>query len=138
MSEVGSWLDRVDGATPPTVAVATPSFSKGPVNPLTNTSHRYVIEGFNAETNPEHHDGESQTECVLLFQNGTIPEVGKNGVTPEQLLDVLIDRFEGFQGGRFACPENEQALEGLRQAKAAMQARTGKRRDRGVEGTHQV
>ncbi len=145
MDNIGQWLGKTSGLPAPEEPVPVQNttakalvFNKGPINDVTNTAHRYSIEGFDAQTNPEHADGESQTECVLLFQNGTVPEVGVNGITPEILIDVLIDRFEGFQSGQFACTENEKALEGLRQAKDAIQSRTNNRVQRKVEGTHQV
>ncbi len=74
----------------------------------------------------------------ILFQNGTLPEVGVNGLTHEALLAILIDRMEGFQSGQFACFENERALAHLRDAVGWLKLRTEKRAKRGVEGTHQV
>lgn len=71
------------------------------------------------------------------FQNGTLPEVGVNGLTPEVLLSILIDRLEGFQSGPFACPENEAALNSLKGAQSVLKSRTEQRTARGVEGTHQ-
>lgn len=75
---------------------------------------------------------------MVNFQNGPIKEVGTNGITHEALLAILIDRLEGFQSGKFACPENGVALDHIRAAKAALQSRTKARVERGVEGTHAV
>lgn len=72
------------------------------------------------------------------FQNGTIPEVGVNGLTHEVLLVILIDRLEGFQRGKFACAANEIALNHCREALRALLERTKERAARRVEGTHKV
>src|SRR5690606_31899597 len=47
---------------------------------------------------------------MLLFQKGTVPEVGVNGITEEALLAILIDRLRGFQSGPYSCRENAVAL----------------------------
>ncbi len=72
-----------------------------------------------------------------MFQNGVIPENGLNGVTPEILLEVLIDRFEGYQAGKFACEENDAALTGMREALEAIRRRRADRQKRGVLNTMQ-
>jgi hypothetical protein len=72
------------------------------------------------------------------FQHGPIKEVGTNGITHEALIEVLIDRLEGFQSGGYACLENQQALDALQVAKSALRTRTKARVARGVEGTHEV
>ncbi len=76
----------------------------------------------------------------ISFQNGPINEagIGVNGVQHEDLLAIIIDRLEGFQKGKYACFENGLALEHLQMAMRMLNARTAKRIERGVEGTHQV
>lgn len=105
-------------------------------------NHLYQIHGFNTKTNPSDpftsRHGSPATYMTVLFQNGPIAEVGINGVTHEALLAILIDRLEAFQKGAYACLENETALAHLRDAQAALQARTRARMARGVEGTHTV
>ena len=75
---------------------------------------------------------------ILCFQNGPVSEAGANGLTHEALLAVLIDRLEGFQAGEYACEENSIALNNLKFALDALQERTRKRMERGVEGTNEV
>lgn len=75
---------------------------------------------------------------LIEFQNGPIKEVGINGVTHEALLAILIDRLEGFQSGKYACADNQEALEACRTAQKILKRRTEARAARGVEGTHQV
>ena len=100
-----------------------------------NANHSYTISGFNTATN------DSQTlfepavsEIELLFQNGPIPEKGKNGVTMEDLLAICLHRLRGFQTGPFLCEENQTAFEHIELALAALNQRTEKRIQQNVEG----
>lgn len=74
--------------------------------------------------------------CDINFQNGPILQASVNGLTHEVLLAILIDRLGSFQGGNYACIENEYALANLRTAEGWLRRRTQSRIDRGVEGTH--
>jgi hypothetical protein len=82
----------------------------------------------------------SAGELVLpfRFQHGPIAEVGVNGITNEVLLAIVIDRLTGFQSSKYACEENEQALQACEEALGWLEVRTKKRERRGVEGTHTV
>ncbi len=73
-------------------------------------------------------------DLILEFQKGGIQEVGVNGISNEQLLAVLIDRFEGFMSGPFPTIETMSALEHCRTAMAVLHERTQKRLARDVEG----
>jgi len=73
-------------------------------------------------------------DLVLEFQRGGIQEVGTNGISNEQLLAVLIDRFEGFMGGSFPTSETSEALEHCRAAMEVLHRRTRDRLARDVEG----
>jgi len=73
-------------------------------------------------------------DLILEFQKGGIQEVGINGISNEQLLAVLIDRFEGFLSGPFPAPETAEALEHCRTAMEVLHERTLKRMARDVEG----
>lgn len=90
----------------------------------------------------EHHVAEnsrrSLSYCNINFQNGPILESGYNGISNEALLAVVEDRLKGFQEGKFACPENFEALKYVRLALEALKSRTLKRMERGVEGTNVV
>ena len=103
-------------------------------------NHRYDITGFDTDKNPSAIGGDgyksSFGRTIILFQNGTIPQCGTNGITHEVLLAILIDRLDKFQSGPFACEENQVALEALRVAQGSLKSRTEKRLARGVEGTH--
>ena len=101
-----------------------------------NANHLYRISGFNTITNPGEFRAPQDAD-FRLFQNGPIKEVGVNGTTHEAEAAILIDRFEGFQKGPYACEDNEQALLHLRAFLDCCQRRTRKRIARGVEGTHE-
>lgn len=74
----------------------------------------------------------------IKFQNGSILESGVNGIMNEDLISIVIDRLQGFQGSKFACRENALALTKLEEALMWLEYRTAKREKRGVEGTHTV
>lgn len=59
---------------------------------------------------------------MLLFQQGPIPQYGVNGITNEALLATLIHRTEHLNS-QFPCNENEVALEHMRAALRAFEAR---------------
>lgn len=105
-------------------------------------NHLYMIRGFDTGTNASDpfagRHGESATHATILFQNGTIPDKGVNGVTQEALLAIVADRLRSFQAGPFACKENACALTHIEEAMHWLQQRTIKRMRRGVEGTHTV
>lgn len=143
MDATGQWLEKVEPSPVVTTPTSEPmakvvTFEAGPDNEEHGAPVRYEITGLNLSTNPEHVEGEPTDGCTILFQNGVVPEVGFNGVTPEVLLDILIHRFQKFQSGKLACSENERALEGLRQAKQAIIDRRADRLERHVHNTYEA
>lgn len=107
------------------------------VDPQSNAPKRFVISGFDAQTNPAAEAGDNLNACVILLQNGVIPEVGVNGVTAEDLLKVVEEIYVCFQEGKFACQENEEVLQHVRAAQAALHKRLNRRKDEGTEGTYE-
>lgn len=73
----------------------------------------------------------------IKFQAGPIAEVGVNGTTIEDVIDVLVNRLQGFQNGPFANVYNEEAISYMTAAREALERRTADRQARGVEGTNQ-
>ena len=73
----------------------------------------------------------------IKFQLGPIQEVGINGCSIEDVIDVLAARLAGFQRGPFRCRENALAITSLEQARLWLTERTRKRQSQGVEGTNQ-
>ena len=75
--------------------------------------------------------------AAFSFQNGTLPEVGVNGVTLESLIAICIDQLQQFQEGAFRSRENACAITKLEEAAMWLEKRTRNRQARGVEGTYQ-
>lgn len=73
---------------------------------------------------------------TIKFQDRPVPD-GVAGVTNEFLLEILIDRLEGFQSGEFPCEENAKALEYCKAALSALVERHEKRVNRGVQGKYE-
>jgi hypothetical protein len=107
-------------------------------------NHVYLVSGPDVFSNPGFEclsklaDERDDQAYFVLFQNGTIPEAGVNGLTHEVLLAIIIDRLESFQAGPFANQYNQTALVGCRAAQSALLQRTVDRMERGVEGTHTI
>ena len=77
------------------------------------------------------------TGMTVFFQYGLMGGGMQTGAMVEDMLLAMASRLAFYQSGRFACQEYAEALEHLRAAGAALDARTNKRVARGVEGTHQ-
>lgn len=97
------------------------------------SNNRYIISGMNS---PNPAQLEETRKAVILFQNGTEPEVGVNGVTIESLLAICLHRLKGFNSGAWACRENALAITAIEEAITRLHSRTIARLRRGVEGTH--
>jgi len=75
---------------------------------------------------------------TLIFQNKPMTsQADVVGISNEALIAVVIDRMRGFQGGKFACYENAEALTHFEEGLMWLQKRTRDRMSRGVEGTYQ-
>jgi hypothetical protein len=84
-------------------------------------------------------EGASAVDLARVkFQKGPILEGGVNGCQNEDLLAIVIDRLQGFQGGEFACRENAIALTKLEEVLMWLNKRTADRRNRGVEGRNEL
>ena len=103
--------------------------------------HEYNLSWLGAPTETELPDGSVASvrkpngTVVILFQRGgKNTPAGVNGITNENLLEIVRHRMECFQAGPFACKENESALNHVSMALVMLQRRTSKRQRRGVEG----
>lgn len=70
----------------------------------------------------------------IKFQCGPVAEVGVNGTSIENVIDLLEKRLEGFQSGPFKCRENALAITKLQEARLWLEERTRLRVAQGVEG----
>lgn len=76
--------------------------------------------------------------CLIVFQDGPVKDVGINGVSVEDLLDICSHRLQCFQTGPYACKENESAIQLIQLARTSLDNRTADRKRRAVEGTLQA
>jgi hypothetical protein len=61
-----------------------------------------------------------------------------NGAFVETVLDATLQRIKFYQNNtKFACTENERAIESIITALTALNSRTQRREHEGVEGTHE-
>lgn len=87
----------------------------------------------------------SGTGICISWQNGPLGKIGTserrrpNGAFVEGVAALLRGRFEFYQeaaDGKFACEENAECIALLKQIEGICQARTKRRVEAGVEGTH--
>jgi hypothetical protein len=71
----------------------------------------------------------------LRWQKGLPTEAGVNGCRVEDVLSVAADKLRSYQYGPLACAENEDALNALEAAVAALEARRRRRQQQGVLNT---
>lgn len=60
-----------------------------------------------------------------------------NGAFVESVIWAARERLEHYQGTKFSCRENAEAIRHLDQALEILGSRTSRREAEGVEGTHQ-
>lgn len=73
----------------------------------------------------------------IRFQNGAM-ELGRNGATTEEILDVLIAHIESFQAGPYKCRENALVITKLEEAKHWILHRKWAREAQGLKGREGV
>ncbi len=49
---------------------------------------------------------EKETFIQITWQSGVSGDAGVNGCRPEDVLQLVWNRLEGFQNGMLACTEN--------------------------------
>ena len=91
-------------------------------------NHLYRIE-----PNDENH---ADYFALIQFQQGARKEDSSiHGVIDTDLLEIVRDRLAAFQGGKFACDYNAEALEHIEKALAALNRRVEDRIARNVLDT---
>lgn len=88
-----------------------------------------VIEGYAYEITA------GRTVYHVTFQEGSVKEVGLNGVTSEALIAILIDRTK-ILNKKFPCKQNEEAIKLLERSLGVLEDGTKGRIKRKVEGTN--
>jgi hypothetical protein len=83
------------------------------------------------------HDANTHYYVDIKWQEGTVEENGINGTQIEDVIDILVERLQGFQNGAFPCRENALAITHLQEAQNWLYRRTMERKKQGVEGKYQ-
>lgn len=100
-------------------------------------SHNYSIHVDTSGN--ESRSGNAVLAGSLTFQQGPrYAPASQPGITEAALLAVLMDRLESFQGGPYACAENEAALDHLQLAMVWFKRRADRRAREGKLGTRAV
>ena len=74
----------------------------------------------------------------ISWQDGPLGEDGEqNGAFVEHVLELLIDRMQFYQEGKFSCRENALVITKLKEARHWMWERRDDRKKRGVLGKHE-
>jgi hypothetical protein len=96
-----------------------------------NAHHAYTI---NVRAFEQPKDAAPTLSVTLQFQNGSLSEVGGNGITDQALLAIILDRKRSFNDGPFRCRENSMVITKLEEALMWEEKRGNDRARRGVEG----
>lgn len=101
--------------------------------------HQYVVTkaGANIISNDDTFSFNPDDELLIVkFQKGPRKDESSiHGVLEGDLLEIVRDRLIKFQEGKFACEENEEALNHVISALEYMKRRADNRARRGVLGT---
>ena len=82
-------------------------------------------------------DDPQEAFAIIQFQNGPrYEDHSVDGVTNEDLLEIVRDRLKSFQSGEFAIEENELALNHIEEALMCLNRRVEDRLERAVLGTY--
>ena len=86
-----------------------------------------------------HDGGVSYGEGFCIsWQRGPLKEAGRNGAFLIDVLGACRSQLQHYQSGKFACDENQSALEHLDQAILNLESRLNRREQEGKLGTTEV
>lgn len=99
------------------------------------------VHDVDADSNPAGGQSES-TGIYVRWQDGPLGRGEErkepNGAFVETVIAIAKDRLEFYESSKFACPENQMAIDHLDSALKVLNDRTLARERRDVEGTHAV
>ena len=75
-------------------------------------------------------------EYAIKFQDGILKD-GRNGLTVEEALMQCLQRIS-FLNSKVPCPENFYAIVSIHRAIEELDSRAKDRKEREVEGTHEL
>ena len=101
-----------------------------------------ITNNFKTDSNNNPTGGSSKSVGIdINWQDGPLGRDGErqepNGAFVETVIQVAIDRIEFFNDSKFRCRENSLAITKLEEALHWLNARTSRRENQGIEGTHQ-
>ncbi len=76
-------------------------------------------------------------KITFTLQDGTVSEVGENGMQVMDMIIVLKHLFQSLDN-QYPCQENQNTIDALDEAYYWQQMRTINRINRGVEGKYEV
>lgn len=98
-----------------------------------NANHKYDIV-INDSSDP----GIAYNIVTINFQKGPRKDINSiQGVTNEDLLEIVRHRLQCFQAGEFACEYNQRALENIELALKSLNDRVNDRVNRNVLGKNE-
>jgi len=74
----------------------------------------------------------------INFQHGPVKEKGVNGVSNEDLINMVLKRLSAFQETEYKCRENAEAITKLEESLMWLRKRTSDREIRNVVGASSV
>ena len=101
-----------------------------------------IANHFKTDHNSNPTGGTSESTGISIqWQDGPLGRDGErqdpNGAFVETVIQIAIDRIEFFNSSKFRCRENSLAVTKLVEALHWLNARTSRRENQGIEGTHQ-
>ena len=108
--------------------------------PLLTTNHTKVIvcDDNHSLYSVVKAEDENMMLCNFNFQYGPIADFGVNGINNEDIINIVIDRLQYFQGTEYKCRENALAITKLEEALLWLRCRTMRRENEGKLGTSKV
>ena len=109
-------------------------------NDVTIEDGKVVVTGGSATVSANGSWGKRPPPVQIFWQDTLVDrEAGQepNGAFVEDILFICQKRLEAYQVSAFACKENAEALDHLKEAIAALERRRADRRTRSVEGKNE-
>jgi hypothetical protein len=74
----------------------------------------------------------------ISWQRGPLEGGGRNGAFLLEVLEACRMQLLHYQGSKFACDENQQALADIEHAIAVLENRRDRREQEGTLGSHRI
>lgn len=103
---------------------------------------QHIAHNFKSDSNGNPTGGSTTGLGIQIdWQDGPLgtPDgrLAPNGAFVETVIQAAIDRIDFYNNSKFRCRENSLAVTKLEEALHWLNARTSRRENQGIEGTHQ-